>query len=88
MGERRVLEQIVHCEQHEVTQLLSHAIVVSFTQEKATQALLADVGFDGSRKAAFASEVSALVSRSEPNTWIAAGSGVAKLPRAAEMAKV
>src|SRR5215831_16987075 len=45
--ERRVLEQAVASEQHQVAQLLANTIMICFSHEKTPQTFFADVSFDG-----------------------------------------
>src|SRR6185437_5271975 len=44
--ERRVLQQIMNREQHDIAQLLAHAIPVSLAREEAAQALFPDIRLD------------------------------------------
>jgi len=52
--ERRILEQVVHREQHQIANLLPHLVMIAFAREEAAQAFLAHVGLDGGRIAALA----------------------------------
>ncbi len=53
---RRVLEQTVPGEQHDVAQLARDAVVIAFAAEEATEAIVRHVGFDGERIAALAAD--------------------------------